>query len=113
MCGMYDSFDIKCPKCGRDLEFQSKSGECMLSRYTPDDLPVGIAVGINGDIVECQFCEVNWKLICELPEVVKTKLIKTKEKEEYPGNYNPKLPKNIERMKELAKIMKGDNDGKR
>jgi hypothetical protein len=111
--GMFDSFHIKCPKCKKDLEFQSKSGACALWNYTPDTLPVDVATGINGDIVECQFCEVNWKLICELPEVVKTQLIQTKDKEEYPGNYNPKLPKNIERMKELAKILKGDGNGKR
>ena len=86
----------------------------MLWAFTPETLPVEVATGINGDVVECQFCQVNWKLICELPEVVKTQLVKTEtDKQSYPGNYNPKLKKNIERMKELAKIMKGDDNGKR
>jgi|WetSurMetagenome_2_1015567.scaffolds.fasta_scaffold42505_6 hypothetical protein len=106
--GMYDSFIIRCPKCKRNLEFQSKSGPCMLMRCTPQDLPMEIAIGINGDVVECQFCQINWKLECDIPSVVSVSLIKTEEKEHYPGNYNEKLPKNIKRMKELRKILHGN-----
>lgn len=28
--GMYDSVMVRCPKCGEEHEFQSKSGECLL-----------------------------------------------------------------------------------
>lgn len=106
--GMYDSFITKCPHCKHRLEYQSKSGECMLSNYDVSNLPCGVAIGINGDIVLCQFCDKNIKLKCIIPEVVTTVTEVTDEKYHYEGNYNPKHPKSIKRNNELAKILKGE-----
>ena len=92
--GMFDSFYIRCPKCGNELEFQSKSGACALLSYRKSNLSPDVAIGIDGDIVECQFCKTNFKLKCNLPKRVQVKLISTKEKARYPGNYNPDLLKN-------------------
>ena len=88
--GMFDSLYIKCPKCGKELEFQSKSGPCLLMGYNAEDndLPSQIAIGMQGDTVNCQFCDSNWKLECNIPEIVTVKLIPTTEKERYPGNFN-------------------------
>ena len=110
MCGMFDSYHTKCPKCKRELEFQSKTGECMLTHYYEDEkdgftLSPIVAFGMNGDVAKCEFCEINWKLVCDLPETVKTKLVETTEKKNYSGNYNPKLPENIKRTEELKKFM--------
>ena len=31
--GVYDSIIAKCPICGKEMEFQTKSGECTLACY--------------------------------------------------------------------------------
>lgn len=99
--GMFDSLYVKCPKCGKEVEFQSKSGRCCMDNYNKNNLRPEVAVGINGDIVECEFCQTNIKLVCNIPRKVKIKLVKTRKKAHYRGNYNPDLPKNIKRRKEL------------
>ena len=51
--GMFDSVIAECPKCGDDVEFQSKAGECCLIRYYPDNVPAVIASDIAGDTSPC------------------------------------------------------------
>ena len=93
---MYDSFYIKCPnpKCGKELEFQSKSGSCWLRAYKVDDLPPEVAIGLIGQVVSCEFCNKNITLEIIMPEVkpAKVKAKVTRKKAGYPGNYND-LPK--------------------
>ena len=108
--GMYDSYTTKCPKCDAELEIQSKSGECMLNNYTSKDLTPMVACGFDGVIIECQFCQTNFKVICNFlkpvkVEPVKVDLVKTKRKADYEGNYNSELPKNVKRIKEMRKIL--------
>jgi uncharacterized protein YbaR (Trm112 family) len=105
---MFDSFIVKCPKCNHDLEFQSKSGPCALYVYR-DFCPPDIAIGIDGDIVECQFCERRYKLDFSIPKTLTPKITSTKKEADYSGNYNPDLPKNKKRIKELIKIIHGKN----
>lgn len=45
--GMYDSVMVKCPKCGKENEFQSKSGECLLNVYTLENCPNDVMVNVN------------------------------------------------------------------
>jgi len=72
--GMFDSLYVNCPKCKKQLEFQSKSGECLLSVYTKESLTPQVAIGMNGDIVKCKSCGNSFKLECEIPQkVVKCK----------------------------------------
>lgn len=106
--GLFDSLDIRCPNCRALLEFQSKSGACCMYNYTKSNLPPEVAVGLDGDIVQCQYCNKNIKLICKIPKVVKVKLVVTKKKFNYPGNYNPKHPDSTKRQKELHKFFKGE-----
>ena len=40
---MFDSLYIKCPKCGKKLEIQSKSGPCALFSYNKSNLPPEVA----------------------------------------------------------------------
>ena len=72
--GMFDSLYVNCPKCKKQLEFQSKSGECLLSVYTKESLTPQVAIGMNGDIVKCKSSGNSFKLECEIPQkVVKCK----------------------------------------
>ena len=52
--GMFDSVIAFCPKCGTELEFQSKAGPCLLRNYNINSIPPNIAEDINGDILTCK-----------------------------------------------------------
>ena len=57
--GMFDYVWVNCPKCGDEIEFQSKAGPCNLNNYQLHNAPpkvqldlvgeVGICVGCNGE----------------------------------------------------------------
>ena len=106
--GMFDSLHTDCPKCGKDLEFQSKSGQCLLTNYNKKfPLSAQVAVGMDGDVVRCQFCNKRIRVECNIPINIKFKLIITSgRKFDYEGNYNSKYPHSIKRGKVLAKILK-------
>lgn len=105
--GMFDSLYVKCPKCRNKLEFQSKSWVCGLYGFTKKNLSPEVAMGMDGDILRCQFCNKRIRLKCNLPKVMKFKLVITKGKKfDYEGNYNPKHPYSIKRSKKLAKMLK-------
>lgn len=57
--GMYDSVYVEC-KCGKQVEFQSKAGDCTLASYQVDDCPLAIA----GDLIgQSKLCECGAKII--------------------------------------------------
>ena len=107
---MFDSLYIKCPKCGKELEIQSKSGPCALFSYTKSNLPPEVAVGLNGDIIECEFCKTNFEVKCNIPKRVQVKLVPTKKRADYSGNYNPELPKNKRALARFKKMLNKNND---
>lgn len=45
--GMYDTIWVKCPKCGEEHGFQTKSGDCILSDYTLEGCPADVMVDAN------------------------------------------------------------------
>lgn len=45
--GMYDSVMVNCPQCGKEHEFQSKSGECLLDVYTLKNCPDDVIANVN------------------------------------------------------------------
>lgn len=114
--GMFDSFYINCPECGNELEYQSKSGACMLARYgkkpkkgelyTFEKLSADVAIDLQGDIVRCQFCNNRIKLNLDIPDVKNVKAISLGKmaKFRYDGNHNPEHPASIKTQKEMAKI---------
>ncbi len=106
--GMFDSLYIKCPKCNNKLEFQSKSGGCFVDSYNKNSLTPEVAIGMDGNIVRCQFCNSRIELVCNIPRKVKLKLKinGTKTRFDYDGNHNPKHPESIKRAKELRKLFK-------
>ena len=52
--GMFDSVFAACPKCGKEVEFQSKAGDCTLKRYSASSVPPEIAQDIAGDTQACE-----------------------------------------------------------
>lgn len=64
--GMYDSVIATCPKCGADVEFQSKAGPCELRRYGQASVPPEIARSVSGDVEECE-CGYLLKLVLVRP----------------------------------------------
>jgi len=54
--GMFDSVYIRCPDCGTAVEFQSKSGDCILGQYTLDNVPSDVLAGLHKDKEICPEC---------------------------------------------------------
>ncbi len=54
--GMFDRVLIPCKNCNNPLEFQTKAGECLLIDYEIFEIPVEIAIGLNGDSEKCEVC---------------------------------------------------------
>lgn len=52
--GMFDSIIFSCPNCGKELEAQSKAGECTLERFSHKDAPTVIAADCLGDLLVCK-----------------------------------------------------------
>lgn len=56
--GMFDSVNVECPKCKTLLEFQSKSGDCLLDTYTLDTCPIDVLIDVNRHApIECPNCK--------------------------------------------------------
>ena len=73
--GLFDIIFVKCPNCRETLEFQSKGGDCSLTRYTEKNVPWDVILSINGEITKCQKCFKNIELKVEnLPTKPKIKL---------------------------------------
>jgi transcription elongation factor Elf1 len=45
--GMFDSIMVPCPECGTRVEFQTKSGNCMLSVWNIEDAPQDALEDVN------------------------------------------------------------------
>jgi len=45
--GMYDTVMVPCPKCGKEAQFQSKSGDCLLDVYDLSDCPDNVLANVN------------------------------------------------------------------
>lgn len=54
--GMFDRVWVDCPKCGQEVEFQSKAGECVLMDYTLETAPPNVQVDLIGDNSQCNKC---------------------------------------------------------
>lgn len=54
--GCFDSVFIKCPKCGYNIEFQSKAGRCDMYRFNESKVPIVLADDIDGEVMECPTC---------------------------------------------------------
>jgi hypothetical protein len=70
--GMFDTVLFKCPKCGKQLEEQSKAGECLLEDFSENRVPVVIALSIVGNDVYCGDCKETFEVAYQAYEPLKT-----------------------------------------
>ncbi len=56
--GCFDSvvFDCLNPECKGHIQFQSKAGDCDLTVYFQPQVPVDIALDVDGDSTQCDKC---------------------------------------------------------
>ena len=54
--GMFNTIIVECPNCGKEIEFQTKSGTKMLERYYIDKVPEEEIQGILGQTERCYEC---------------------------------------------------------
>lgn len=52
--GMFDRVWVRCPKCGGNIEFQSKAGDCCLDSYTFPEAPATILGDLDGQTARCE-----------------------------------------------------------
>jgi hypothetical protein len=83
---LFDSVIFKCPNCGADIEAQSKAGYCRLDRFVPREVPLVVALSIEGETVSCEGgwsfderyegCGMSWVVQPDIhvPETVAMKL---------------------------------------
>lgn len=67
--GLYDIVLLKCPNCGQENRFQTKSGPCEMREYLAEDAPSNVLMDINRHApIECQSCGQNYgaKIECNV-----------------------------------------------
>ena len=70
--GLYDSVWVKCPKCGTENEFQSKSGCGGLNNYSLETCPDDVLEDVNRHSpCNCK-CGTSYKVNIEERQAVKT-----------------------------------------
>ncbi len=72
---MFDTVIFKCPNCGSDIEEQTKAGECILSTFNSNEVPIDIARAMFDEIIHCYECEKNYRVNCtNIPPPVTIKM---------------------------------------
>lgn len=55
--GMFDSLYVPCPKCGKNVEFQSKASHCMMDTWRSfDDAPRSVLIDVMNEPHYHQAC---------------------------------------------------------
>ena len=70
--GLYDSVLVKCPSCGIENEFQSKSGDCLLITYSLKDCPNDVLIDINRHSPYKCDCGVSYYVDIDKKEPIQT-----------------------------------------
>ena len=55
----FDSVTVPCPACGREIEYQSKAGACVMETYGLSDVPLPIAAEMAEEGLACDGCRVK------------------------------------------------------
>lgn len=89
--GCFDRVYMTCPNCGYSrVEFQSKAGECSMSEFDQDRVPLDIAADIEGDVETCPQCGTEVVAVKVLPIdyiPMKAKIYTQEDRRKY-GYYN-------------------------
>jgi len=54
--GMFDEVVVSCPVCKNTVVFQSKAGPCIFRAYNVHEVPIAIALSLEGHKEECSGC---------------------------------------------------------
>jgi len=76
--GSFDTIWYDCPRCGKCIEHQSRVGDCTLTDYSADSVPLKIADAIKGELIYCTNCNRRWEILVDAPSVVSTRLAQAK-----------------------------------
>jgi phage FluMu protein Com len=60
--GCPDYIHVACPKCKEKITFQSKAGKCSCLDFSPDAVPMDIAMDLDGETKDCPHCSAVVKL---------------------------------------------------
>lgn len=61
--GVYDTVLVKCPSCGAEMQFQTKSGPCTLGEYLLHTAPEDVMNDVNRHSpMECHGCNRFWEI---------------------------------------------------
>lgn len=69
--GCYDTVTFRCPKCQGRISEQSKAGECNLLAFDSGRVPLAVASDIEGNILACRPCNLEWEIKLDAPGTVR------------------------------------------
>lgn len=72
---MFDSVWAACPKCGTDIEFQSKAGVCECKNYRSSSVPEIIATSLDGAFKRCKCGNIVTLEFVSLPRRVRMNVL--------------------------------------
>lgn len=67
--GCFDEVRFLCPDCGEGLYAQSKAGECNMSTFPQEAVPLEIAGDVNGDVEVCE-CGARVKIVAPFGDTI-------------------------------------------
>lgn len=67
--GLYDTVIVPCPTCGKEGEFQSKSGVCSLRTYKLADAPADVLLDVNRHAPYACGCGTEYEVAFEIQPV--------------------------------------------
>lgn len=75
--GCFDTLIVKCPFCDKDVEEQTKAGDCALQeyRFEDPDLPTWVMQSFNFMEWECYNCDHRFNTLFDFEVVVKDRRI--------------------------------------
>lgn len=73
--GCFDSLYVECPKCNKDIEFQTKMGGCSLQEFTLDTIPPEMLVHFKDDTEVCEECGTEVKVDVQIIAIGQVKKV--------------------------------------
>lgn len=80
--GMFDTVIFFCPYCTKEIEEQSKTGECKMKQFHQNRVPVSTAVGLIDIKIVCPICDKAFKIVGDISSM-SMRLIDYKEENSY------------------------------
>lgn len=65
--GCYDTVRFRCLRCNQRFTEQTKAGNCTLTDFDSQDVPLAIAASLVGESVFCPHCSAEFKMASQAP----------------------------------------------